>query len=490
MLGVPTGPTHLDVHQEVTEGLTSVGPGISYSRLLRIRSGPGVPLPSLEVECDLCRSWEHPDPLTYTFHLREGVRWQEVSPVEGRLLTAQDVVFSLERIQTPGWPGAVLLNAMASVEAADALTVTVRLKHADADFLVALAQGQAKVVAAEAVAVHGNLREGPTVGTGPWIFLPEETATYVFNRNPLYFERELPGLERLEVRVIPTDGVRLSALLTRRIDVTTLPLDEENRLEEREESIQSGVFPQPGTGLLMALKATVPPMDQTMVRQAVFLALDPRRALAEVWGGQGEVAMGVPLASPEWALSREELDRYFNDPSGAKERLAEAGLPLPVPLTLTVADFGDRYLELGEAYKKRLESTGFEVALEVLNPRVYAEEVWGEGRFQAFLGPIPPVSSPNAFLFSMLHGEGVWSLTGYADAELDRRIEAQSVAEEGRAELLRDLQGYVLDRALLFMPITGSSLWAWQRRVEGFAPNFAASEYFHWARLRVQEQAG
>ena len=167
-----------------------------------------------------------------------------------------------------------------------------------------------------------------------------------------------------------------------------------------------------------------------------------------------------------------------------------AGLPLPVPLTLTVADFGDRYLELGAAYKERLESTGFEVTLEVLNPRVYAEQVWGEGRFQAFLGPIPPVSSPNAFLFSMLHGEGVWSLTGYADAELDRRIEAQSVAEEGRAEMLRELQAYVLDRALLFMPVTGSSLWAWQPRVEGFAPNFAASEYFHWARLRVREQGG
>ena len=490
VLGVPTGPTHLDVHQEVTEGLTSVGPGIAYSRLLRLKSGPGVILPSLEVECDLCRRWDHPEPLTYTFHLEEGVRWHNLSPVDGRLLTAQDVAFSLERIQTPGSPGAALLNAIASVEAPDPLTVTVRLKHSDADFLVALAHGQSKVVAPEAVAVQGDLRDGPTIGTGPWVFLPKETSKLVFNSNPSYFERGLPRLERLEIQVIAAESVRLAALLNRRIDLTTLPLDEEERLQGREESIQRRVFRQPGTGLLMALKTSVPPLDQITVRQAVFHSLDPWQALAEVWQGQGEVAMGVPLASPEWSLSREELDSYFNNPARARGLLAEAGLPLPVPFTLTVADFGDRYLELGEAYKGKLESAGFEVALEVLNPRVYAEQVWGEGRFQAFLGPVPPANSPNVFLFSLVHREGVWSFTGHADPELDRRIVAQSVVEEGRAQLLRELQGYVLDKALLFMPVTGTSLWAWQRRVEGFAPNFAASEYLHWARLRVLEEVG
>ena len=122
-----------------------------------------------------------------------------------------------------------------------------------------------------------------------------------------------------------------------------------------------------------------------------------------------------------------------------------------------------------------------------MNPRVYAEELWQSGEFDAFLGPVPPVDSPNAFLFGLLHSEGRWNRTGYADAELDRLIEEQSVAEQGRAEAVRRFQRYVMDKAVLFMPVTGGSMWAWQDKVEGFHPNFAASEYFYWSRLRTAE---
>ena len=486
-LAVPVGPTHLDVHQEVAEGLTSMGPGIVYSRLLRLKSGPEIALPSLEVECDLCVTWQHPDPLTYTFRLKEGVRWHALPPVNGRTLTAEDVVFSLQRLRTAGSPGATLLNALATVEASDALTVSVRLTSPDADFLLALAGGQAKVVAPESVAVRGHLRDGPTVGTGPWVLTPEAEQGFEFSRNPRYFERGFPKLERLKIEVIAQKEVRIAALLAGRIHLTTVPLDEWPRLQQSGTSVQSGVFPQPGTGVLMALKATASPLDRVKVRQAIFLALDPAQALEEVWQGQGDVSVGMPLTSREWVLPAEQLKGFFNDLPGSKKLLAEAGLPSPIPLTVTVADFGDRYLALGEAYKGRLGSAGFEVALEVLNPRLYAEQVWDSGLFQAFLGPVPPVSSPNAFLLTLLHSQGVRSLTGYADPELDRRIEAFAIAEEGRSPLALGLQRYVLDKAILFMPVTGTSLWAWRDGVEGFAPNFAASEYFHWARLRVKE---
>ena len=94
---------HLDVHQEVQETLASMGPGLAYSRLLRLGTGPEseYPQPSLLLECDLCESWEALDPLTYSFKLREGVRWHDVAPVNGRELVAEDVAYSLERLRTP-----------------------------------------------------------------------------------------------------------------------------------------------------------------------------------------------------------------------------------------------------------------------------------------------------------------------------------------------------------------------------------------------------
>ena len=84
--------------------MTALGPGIAYSRLLRLRSGPEslYPQPNLLLECDLCQSWElvSDNPLKYRFTLREGVRWHDVHPVGGRELTAHDVVFSYDRQKT------------------------------------------------------------------------------------------------------------------------------------------------------------------------------------------------------------------------------------------------------------------------------------------------------------------------------------------------------------------------------------------------------
>ena len=484
----PAAAPHLDVHQEVTESLLSLGPGIAYSRLLRLRSGPEVAFPTLAVECDLCSHWEHPDPLTYVFHLRPGVRWHNVPPVNGRELTAQDVVFSLDRLRTPGWPGATLLQAVSSVEATDSLTVTVRLSYLDADFLVALANGQSKVVAPEAVALRGDLIQGPTIGTGPWVLEPDRAEEFRFGASPDYYEIGLPKLQ--ELRIVPISGAssRLAALLTGRADLTVVDAEVWAQLQALQTEVPRGVFPQPGTGILLGLRTTRPPFDRLEARQALFQALDPWKALGEVWQGQGDVAVGVPVASSQWLLSGEEMRRYLANSGRVDTLLAQAGVSPPVAFTLTVADFGDRYQALGEEYRDMLREAGFEATVRQVNPRVYAEEIWDRGEFQAFLGPVPPVHTTNAFLFGLLHSQGRWSPTGYADAELDRLIQEQSIAGESRGELVQRVQRYVLDKAILFMPVTGTSLWVWRERIEGFAPNFAASEYFHWARLRVKEE--
>ncbi|MDO8751130.1 MAG: ABC transporter substrate-binding protein [Dehalococcoidia bacterium] len=487
VIASPVAAPHLDVHQDVSEALLSLGPGIVYSRLMRLRSGPDVTLPSMALECDLCSRWEHPDPLTYVFHLRQGVRWQDIPPVNGRALIAKDVVFSLDRMRTPGWPGAALLQGVASIKATDALTVTIRLRYPDADFLLALANGQSKVVAPEAVAVKGHLREGPTIGTGPWVMKENGGEGVVLEANPRYYEPGLPGLQQLRILPIPDQSTRLSALLIGRLDMTPVDADGWAQLQGFGAKVSIGEFPQPGAGVLLALKATAPPFDRADVRQALFQAIDPWRTLESVWKGQGDVAVGIPAASTDWLLPRDEMQRYLRNPAQVKELLSRAGVQPPVAFTLTVADFGDRYLAQGQEYARMLETSGFQATVKEVNPRVYAEEVWDKGEFQAFLGPMPPVATSNAFLLGLLHSRGRWSVTGYADAELDRMIEAQSVAEQGRGELILDIQRYVLDRGIMFMPVTGTRLWAWQGRVEGFAPNFAAAEYFHWARLRVRQ---
>ena len=489
VLASPARAPHQDVHQDVSPALLAMGPGIAYSRLLRIRSGADVSLPSMQVECDLCSGWEHPDPLTYVFHLREEAQWQDGEPSSGRAVTASDVAFSLERIRTPGWPGASLLQAMESVEATDESTVTVRMRYPDADFLLSLANGMSKIVSREAVDLNGDLKDGPTIGSGPWLLNEFSLDATSFEANPGYYEPGVPGLQLLEVAVIPEAFTMTAAVQVGRVDLARVDAEGFARLE-RSQGVQRGIFQEQGNGLLLGLNAARSPFHVEQVRQALFQAIEPWKAIENAWHGGVEVALGVPVVSPEWLLPRTELRDYLANQAGAEQLLNAAGVNLPVGFTLKVADYGDMHLALANQYKRMLDGAGFDTTLEIVNPRVYAEELWQNGEFDAFLGPVPPVDSPNAFLFGLLHSEGRWTRTGYADAELDRLIEEQSVLEQGRGEAVRRIQRYVMDKAVLFMPVMGTSMWAWQDKVEGFHPNFAASEYFYWSRLRVAEEAG
>ncbi|MCY4578103.1 MAG: ABC transporter substrate-binding protein, partial [Chloroflexi bacterium] len=132
---------HSDVHMEVSAALAAWGPGIAYGRLLRFRSGDGVELPSLSVECEVCIGWEMTDGTTFEFRLRDDVMWQDLQPVNGRQLVAEDIAYSYERQRSEGMPNGALLNIVDSVEVESQDLLRVNIFAPDADFLGALADG-------------------------------------------------------------------------------------------------------------------------------------------------------------------------------------------------------------------------------------------------------------------------------------------------------------------------------------------------------------
>ena len=485
----PVAPPHFDVHQDAGEALASLGPGLAYSRLLRFKSGPEVVLPSMEVECDLCQSWRQVTPTMYEFTLRKSAYWHDIPPVNGRKVTAQDVVFSLERLRTPGWPNASLLDGVDLITAVDEETVKITLKQPDADFPRNLADGHAKIVAPEAVALHGDLKGGPIIGSGPWIWDGSDTpGDSHFRANPTYFEEGLPLANYLSIHVVPKAETAFAALVTKVVDLARVEPEEWSRLEER--GLDSILAPRIGSGVVMGLNTMTPPFDKEDVRRAFFLALNPWKGIEDVWVGQGMVSLGLPVASSDWLLDQGELQPYFAAPAQARLRLDGAGLRLPLHFELTVADFGDRYLEMGQLIKRQLMTGGFSPEIRVLNPREYAEQVWDQRQYTAFVGPLPTVSTTNGFLFAFLHSEGRWNVTGHTYPLMDRLIQEQSreADAESRGALVREIQRFVLEKGLLFMPVVSIERWSWWLWVMGFHPNWAGSEYFFWARVEVADK--
>ena len=400
------GFPHRDVHQSVQESLTSLGPGISYSRLLRLKTAPDLAQPNLILECDLCESWTLTDDLVYEFQLRPNVLWQDIPPVNGRPLTTQDLVFSYRRLGTPGWPNAPLLTPFGDVEAMGPGSLRLDLRLPDADALLSLADGHAKVVAAEVVERFGDLKDSPVIGTGPWIWAEtREAGEITFKRNNGYFEPGLPFLDEFVVKVVrdpqgaefPGEG-RLAAFLAGQVDVADLPPRAWELLEDSGVEFGSAVSPRGGSGAVLSFNLQDPVFANADLRKAVFQAIDLWNYVDTIWSGQGFPSVGMPVSEADWLLGKDEArGEYFADPSMARRLLekADAGSG-EIQLAVWSEPGGQIYTDLGDRIAGDLEAVGFNVSVRRLNPDQYRSTVMGPERdYQVALGVMPPATTTN-----------------------------------------------------------------------------------------------
>lgn len=489
-LATAAGVRHQDVHQEASPALSTWGPGLVYSRLLRLKSGSEVELPSMAVECELCHAWEMEDERTFVFYLREEVRWHDLDPVNGRGLVAEDLIYSYTRQRRPEFPNAALLQRVKGMQAPGTTILRFSLTLPDADFLLSLADGRSKIVAREAVELNGDLLNGPTIGSGPWILEGSDPdVAHVFDRNPIYFERDFPFVDRLVIQVIPDRATRDAAFAVGSTDIHQMSPEAWSQLSQQRPDVESVVTPNPGSGLEVALNTARPPFGDVRVRRAVFQATDPWRAIEEIWLGSASVGLGLPAVGPDWLLGETDLMAFFGRPDAARDLLMEAGVTTPVPVTIKVGDFSDAYMAHARRIVEEMASVGFAPLLETVNRLSFADDVWLGGDYQMFVGPIAPLTTPNAYLFNVLHSQGLWNTTGHADEELDRLILAQARESNPveRARLAREVQLRALEGAYRFMPASQDLIWAWWPRIRNFHPNFAALEYSHWSRVWIEE---
>ena len=489
-LATAAGVRHQDIHQEASPALSTWGPGLAYSRLLRLRSGPEVELPNMVVECELCHAWEMEDERTFVFYLRDEVRWQDLEPVNGRKLVVEDLIYSYVRQRTPEFPNSALLRGVRDMQAAGPAILRFYLTVPDADFMLSLADGRSKIVAREAVELSGDLLNGPTIGSGPWVLEGSDPDSgYLFERNPNYFERSLPFVDRLSIQVIPDLATRDAAFAVDSIDVHQIGRAAWAQLSQQRPDIQSLTTPNPGNGLEVALNIRRPPFGDLRVRRAVLQSMDPWRAIEEIWLGSASVGLGLPAVGPDWLLGETDLMGFFGRPGDARDLLREAGVRTPVTVTIKVGDFGEEYLAHARRIADEMAAVGFEPLLETVNRLSFADDVWLGGDYQMFVGPIAPLTTPNEYLLNVLHSQGRWNTTGHVDDELDRLILALAAESDPveRARLAREVQLRALEGAYRFMPAAQDLIWVWWPRVRNFHPNFAAFEYSYWSTVWIEE---
>ncbi len=301
--------------------------------------------PDLWTGC-LAESWEQTDPVTITFKIRKGVRWQNKPPVNGREFIAEDVKWSFEHMATfPQWSTLACVQKLESIECPDKYTVVFHFKEPDITLMRAIGfRPRATSLPREVWEERGDFKDWEyMVGTGPFIIednIPDSCVT--FKRNPDYFQKDpdgnqLPYVDGVKIMYIPDGTTRVAALRTGKIDLTSyssmVPFEQKPSLEA---TSPVNFLPVGGNNWHLTLKCDVPPFSDLKVRKAVFMATNRKEINDALFGGIG-IWYAHP-SDPAQAATFTPLEELTGDtrmciewsPEGverAKELLVEAGLP-------------------------------------------------------------------------------------------------------------------------------------------------------------------
>ena len=272
----------------------------------------------LNVAPGLADRWETPDPLTYIFHLHQGVKFHD-----GRPLTARDVKWSFDSLLQ----GKVRSTKTAAyrvvdhVDAPDDFTVTFHLKEPTSTLLWNLSGGAMGIVPYGS----GSEMASHPIGSGPFQFVHAEPDNeVVLERNDNYWG-ERARIPRVRIAVVPDETTRALELRKGSGDVAINALTADTVLTlEREKHL--AVERGPGTRLAyLSFNLRDPILNDVRVRQAVAYALDRRPMIEYLWRGQAEPASSI-LPRQSWAYDG-DVANYDHDPAKARQLLDAAGYP-------------------------------------------------------------------------------------------------------------------------------------------------------------------
>jgi len=264
----------------------------------------------------LAERWEIPDPLTYVFRLRQGVKFHN-----GQLLTARDVKWTLDSLTSGKIRSskAATYNKIESIEAPDAATLIVHLKEPQASLLWNLSDGAFGVVP------HGSDEEFAQhpVGSGPFRFVSAtQDKEVVIERNSGYWA-DKAQLQRVEFKVIPDATTRALELRKSSADIAINSLTADTVLTLKRES-RLQVLQAPGTiYAYIALNLRDPVLKDVRVRRAMAHAINVQPIIEYLFRGQAQPAYSI-LPPEHWAYYG-DVTRYGYDPATARKMLDDAG---------------------------------------------------------------------------------------------------------------------------------------------------------------------
>ena len=467
-----------------------------YNRLSEFERGSTNVIPGLATSWDIS-----PDNLTYTFHLRDGVKFHTTpyfTPT--RNFNADDVLFTFNRMldkdmpfrkayptEFPYFTDMGMDKNIAKVEKIDDKTVKFTLNTVDAAFIQNMAMHFASIESAEYA--DKLLKEGKPsdinqkpIGTGPFVFKSYQKDSNIrYTGNKDYWKPEDVKIDNLIFAITTDPSVRMQKLKKNECQITIYPRPADLQSLKEDPNLKMPSQAGFNTGYIAynvmdKIKGSDEPnpMAQLKVRQALDMAVNKQQIIDSVYQGAGQLATNV-LPPTQWSYDESIKDAPY-DPEKAKQLLKEAGIKEGTEITLWAMPVQRPYNPNAKLMAEMLQSDWGKIGIKA---KIMTYE-WGEyikrskgGENGAMLiGWSGDNGDPDNWLGTLFGCDAINgnNFSKWCNPEFDKLITAakNTTDKEERTKLYKEAQQLLKEQVPL-TPIAHSTVYQPMRKnVEGF----------------------
>jgi peptide/nickel transport system substrate-binding protein len=478
VVGIAADPTGLDP-EAVLNNTSGFVMATIYDSLVRYKPG------TTEVAPGVAEKWEvSADGLTYTFHLRRGLKFTDGTPLD-----AKAVFWNVDRQLNKSNPQYIYNTGpvegytdftygdVASYRAVDDDTFEFKFKQPSAPFLNSLAMVWNGLVSPAAAAKWGKDYRNHPVGSGPFIFHEwRQRDQVILDANPEYWGGK-PKVDHLIFKELPDPQAAVLAL--KRGEIQILGDVSTQTIPAMKSDPNIVILTQPGLAVDgVALPTEVPPFNDKRVRQALNYAVDKDAINKALFAGLA-VIMTSPLPEAQWGFDK-SLKGYPYDPTKAQALLKEAGVSPGLQVEFLTYNSPRGYNPAGPnlaiAIQGYLKKVGIDANVRQMEIGAYLSTVRsGNYKGLAMEGWTGDNGDPDNFIGELWGAKNIpinnWS--HYRNPEFEKLLAQALVISDPakRAEIYAQAQRIVVDDAPWILINSTLHIRAIRKEVKGFQLN-------------------
>jgi len=390
----------------------NMGAALIFETLVRL-DNDGKPAPRL------AESWTSSDDFkTWTFKLRPGVKFHDGTP-----FNAAAVKENFDRQKDPknNCRCAFYIANITGVDARDDLTVVYNLKDPAVNFpsLLTRPDQNNSIHSPAAWKAKGDDYNRNPVGTGPFV-LKSWTAgdRMVVERNPDYWDKNKPNLDRVVLRPLPDSQSRFASLKSGETDVVWVDEFEADNIERAKKDTTLQVLSYAGSGAAVsAFNTKVAPLDDVKVRQALVMAIDRKKLSQALTNGLARPASN-PYGDGSWVKCKDD-GALPEDPKKAAEMIKAYGKPVTFKMLFTATPRGRANGQIMQQFWKNI---GVTMEIEQVDQATIPARAF-QRKFEVTPWRIVDFPDPDVQMFANFYSKSPLNLANFASEELDKALE-------------------------------------------------------------------